>query len=1315
MCAKGRSKGQAVLLATLIMFVVAAVGAGFILFVQNSMTLSQRARQEEEALLLARAGLLFADRQLTEKGADWRPSIMVAYDEFERSRGWHRPDKENDWYGKYAVLRVTDLLGSVQGAGGSFLLKVKYLPEQQVLKIISIGRPAPNSPVFRRLVAYKPIPSDWIWTTAQGDDPYPDPLLLRLDVDDDGNLNAPEYSGRFVRLGQVRNWRLQVDPNINRWVWLNAERDPLVATTPPGVDPQRLQWLRLRSWFSPTRLPIRDELVVFTSTIRTNSDLLWYGLTPLQVTNLFGGSVPLVEVARRIQHADDDGDFRFSEDDLDGTDNDGDGRIDEDPLTWVLVYDSADQFQPSNISRFLGGAAPSNFGVPPGTGFVFFPIGGIPRYLDGWERLGGLLPVRWAFNFERRTVPRVQPIINLRFYYAQTRDANPPTSHFGYFALPNSLNVRDPAQDPNNALPGFYTVRNDLDNPNQPLIFRGIYIDNTSDQQFVDTAPDVVDDDNNTSTIDPDPQAFVDNNNEYRPELAQVYDWLVKPAHIHARRLQWDSGWYQDEDDPQTTNVNESRNERTERNLVEVRDASGNPLPITYRFAAPHLYVPPGVEVRFDVVPVPNTTRVLQRVWLIRHDDIFRAPDGSPLSNRLAFVDLVQLGQFDADNDGRFGEDPLNNRDDDGDGFVDEDPAPDADSDGRSMEDPINFRDDDGDGLIDEDPPHTAHINNQLPQIVLVAEGNIRVSGQVAVSVKLVTPETIYVEGALYPITSNATIELLAKRNVCLNFAAARTPLPIDGLNPATDRSTLLPRWRLISLNGFINAQNAQALQGVSYTLPNLPDPLTNLFADQLQGSIGGLLFPAPQDRNGDRLVDAADANNNPLTAQAVFALTGASLPLSIDLLQNFQQLLNRTWTLRLVLLHRGLNATQDPNNPNNWQGARNPWTDLQVHISFDDDNDGRLDEDPTQDGTDNDNDGRDGEDPINAVLLYGPSEPMRTFPAASRWYYGDGRPIALNDPTTQKEWGILDIPIPPNIPGLLVDRDGDNALTPNDLRLSLQLMRVVVTSPVAGEVIPQGRVPVRYELAGLKLALYDEQGIPRPIWQATPDTFFVLASAHAERGTVGFVPTDYFDPTAHPSWQLIVNRIANLPPLQRDQWRATQRMWSLYYLRHNSVRWTNVVDPNALPPAIGQQLFFQSVPVLAGQIIQRVSLQTMLWRIANQLPSGVPFRPDALRFGMEIALDKLALPYWADLDPPNRLADLLNFNRPIPPIFVEVPRAMFASAWLWSWRAANPTAQGVLNFGGAILPPFYRTTVTPNLRLGAGYFAVYQQQVGED
>jgi hypothetical protein len=57
----------------------------------------------------------------------------------------------------------------------------------------------------------------------------------------------------------------------------------------------------------------------------------------------------------------------------------------------------------------------------------------------------------------------------------------------------------------------------------------------------------------------------------------------------------------------------------------------------------------------------------------------------------------------------------------------------------------------------------------------------------------------------------------------------------------------------------------------------------------------------------------------------------------------------------------------------------------------------------------------------------------------------------------------------------------------------------------------------------------------------------------------------------------------------------------------------------------------------------------------------------------------------------------------------------MFASTLLWSWRAANPAAQGVLNLGNAVLPPFYKTSPIPNLRLSPGFFAVMQQQVGED
>jgi len=315
-----------------------------------------------------------------------------------------------------------------------------------------------------------------------------------------------------------------------------------------------------------------------------------------------------------------------------------------------------------------------------------------------------------------------------------------------------------------------------------------------------------------------------------------------------------------------------------------------------------------------------------------------------------------------------------------------------------------------------------------------------------------------------------------------------------------------------------------------------------------------------------------------------------------------------------------------------------------------------------------------------------------------------------------------MDIPIPPTTKGLLVDRDNDGQITVRDLWLSLQRLHVLVVSPVANEVIPQGRTPVRYELAGIKLALYDENGLPRPIWQIGSPFFVFAQTILAENGTIGFVPPPYFDPTAHPSWQQL---IASNQTQWRDQFRYWQRLWSFYYLRQNSVRWTPLFDPATLPPSIAQKLpkplLPHSVPVLAGQLIMRVTPQTMLWRLAQRVAFAYP---DALGFAWEIGLDKAALPYLFHIDPttndlrPLQLADLQppSQQQPYnPPVFVEVPRTMFASTLLWSWRAANPAAQGVLNLGNAVLPPFYKTSPIPNLRLSPGFFAVMQQQVGED
>jgi hypothetical protein len=275
----------------------------------------------------------------------------------------------------------------------------------------------------------------------------------------------------------------------------------------------------------------------------------------------------------------------------------------------------------------------------------------------------------------------------------------------------------------------------------------------------------------------------------------------------------------------------------------------------------------------------------------------------------------------------------------------------------------------------------------------------------------------------------------------------------------------------------------------------------------------------------------------------------------------------------------------------------------------------------------------------------------------------------------------------------------------------------------------------VSYELAGIKLALYDEQGLPRPIWQPVippiptqqnpfplGSPFFVLAQTIlAENGTIGIVPPPYFDPTAHPSWQQL---IAN--PNWWTHFRQWQRLWSFYYLRHNSVRWSPFLDPATLPSNLQAQLLAQSIPILAGRLIMRVTPQTMLWRLAaqNAIPPTLPNPPNtpdplkpqkdnSLRFAWELSLDKAALPYGNDLNPQNKLADLTDLQRQIAPAFAEVPHTMFSSAWLWAWRAAP--LSGVLNLGNAPLPPYFRAPVVPNLKLPKGYVMVLQQQVGKD
>lgn len=250
-------RGQALLIAVVILSAIAIVGLGFATFITQSFETSERTSDIMRADALAREGLQWATRHLitSPEGADWRPLIQegknqgairmedfdAQFDAFEQSKGWNLIDPHNGLFVKRKVGR------------GSFLVFVEYLspgadydpaPESHPelvgnaeafeilnkltifhskadnehrgsLKIISIGRPADGETTYRRMDAYMPVPmvqhSRFITATATG-------LKETLDLeegtilgeslvpfDGDGSLNTAESSASKLRLsGPIR-------------------------------------------------------------------------------------------------------------------------------------------------------------------------------------------------------------------------------------------------------------------------------------------------------------------------------------------------------------------------------------------------------------------------------------------------------------------------------------------------------------------------------------------------------------------------------------------------------------------------------------------------------------------------------------------------------------------------------------------------------------------------------------------------------------------------------------------------------------------------------------------------------------------------------------------------------------------------------------------------------------------------------------------------------------------------------------------------------------------------------------------------------
>ncbi len=1185
--------GQTVILATLILVIVAAVAAGFALFVNNALSTETRSREQTEALLLAEAGLQFVNDQLLNSpfGADWRPRLGAPgeFDPFERLRGWDRRDREGDWFGKYSAQPAADLIGGF-GGRGSFLVKVKFLPEIGMLKIISIGRPVPNSPIFRRLVAYKPIPLLQFqrFVMAKGDGLKPDGLLL-------SGTPIPGIVSFPIAIGQRIG---------------DADRDGSADLPAPGD----LDWLRSRTFMSPVQdrdspsLPPR----ILSAPVQVNSDLVWYGENILQLglpDTVFAGTPlltpELLRVARGVWH--DANPFLPTVGNL------------SDPLV--------------TLADRTGGSIAAGEPSPSPT-FQLFPVNQIPRYRDGWVRLQRffLFPVSFLDPSQAgsRWAPPVEPIrLAEQGYRIATQRAALPASLFGYFSIPPSPAPQRPTAPL--SIPPFHTVLN----TSQPLRFRGIYVDNGFDLQFPSFPQVDVDGDGDLDNLDIDGDgdvdavdlgAFNDRYGQFRSELVQVYDWTVRPVQAVPdpnnpgrflpspwRRL-FDSGWFQDQH-PAT-----DRNLLFERNTEETI-SGGQYVSVNNRALARLRYVPPGVQVFVEVEadrasPDPSRPDLFQRIYLIRHDinnagtrNVFRDPVGNPLSDdpstpivnegaRLVFVDRISRtdlqrtplptvvlfaegnvrisGTFashlivfsrgtiyvegpliryrdpqrDDDGDGRFDEDPINGSDDDGDGSMDEDPVRgiDDDGDGRFDEDPINDRDDDGDGRVDEDPLDYGSCQ-------LLARQNLAVNGT-----------------ALLPLVTRVTPD---------GLRAAR---PLD-----------------LSRTG--------------------------------EGDISWLEFvPALGEPDADQ--------DGRIDRSGVAYWDFPALRLDRNALASLPEIANGFWSLRLVLMHRGRVG-----------GADDPWTnvrvELEVRLPHDQDGDGNPDDDldlrideELANGIDDDADGRVDEDIPRITVLYGPDEPKRSFPVATRWY-------------SDEEWGILDIPIPPTA----FDMNNDGLVDPaSELKPALESsLRVKVLSPVGGELVPPGRDYRRYEIAGVSIRLEDQNGSVRPIWE-----WQIQALAVAQEGTIGIIGSPFLDQTDE-----IVASYGPDPINQPPVWRSYtwwtdplngprwKREWASRYLRLNSVRLMWI-----------------------GSLSERVTALTMLARLSLNL--GQPL----LFFKEDRQLDRLATAH------PSR-----------PDVFVELPHFAYDLSGLFDepsggWGARVATINGISYRS----PPVPRLPVSPDL-----------------
>lgn len=201
-------KGQAAILAVMLITGVALVSAGFAAFVANSIHHARALTGKVSGKDIAMYGIEYAMQQLltSPEGADWRPvqDPNLPWDAYEQRRGW------DTQYVKY------------RAPNGYFLLKVSNRPDGYI-EIDSIGRPetpkspkspeSPESPVYYRIIAVVPQPIIQYARFLGGRKPYGqnEHVIGIGQIDFDGD-DQPEENSSIVTIngGIFSNGNLKI-------------------------------------------------------------------------------------------------------------------------------------------------------------------------------------------------------------------------------------------------------------------------------------------------------------------------------------------------------------------------------------------------------------------------------------------------------------------------------------------------------------------------------------------------------------------------------------------------------------------------------------------------------------------------------------------------------------------------------------------------------------------------------------------------------------------------------------------------------------------------------------------------------------------------------------------------------------------------------------------------------------------------------------------------------------------------------------------------------------------------------------------------